>query len=51
MLRAVLANEFLRKREKKMQMTVKATWEYYCPSRKTVKTNGQSCNIYSIYPL
>ena len=32
-----------------MQMPVKATWEYYCPSGKTVKTRGQSCNIYTPY--
>ena len=30
-----------------MQMPVQATWEYYCPSGKTVKASGQSCNIYA----
>ena len=35
-----------KKREEKMQMPVKATWEYYCPSGKTVKASGQFCNIY-----
>ena len=32
-----------------MQMPVKATWEYYCPSGKTVKAGGQFCNIYTPY--
>ena len=32
-----------------MQMPIKATWEYYCPSGKTVKARGQSCNIYTPY--
>ena len=26
-----------------MQMPVKATWEYYCLSSKTIKAGGQSC--------
>ena len=38
-----------KKREEKMQMPVQATWEYYCPSGKTVKASGQSCNIYTPY--
>ena len=33
MLRAVLVEE-------KMQMQVKTTWEYYCPSGKTVKASA-----------
>ena len=45
MLRAVLVEE----REEKMQTPVKATYEYYCPSGKTVKASGQSCNIYTPY--
>ena len=43
MLRAVLVEE------KKMQTPVKTTGEYYCPSGKTVKASGQSCNIYTPY--
>ena len=42
MLRAVLVEE----KRRKMQMPVKATWEYYCSTGKTVKASGQSCNIY-----
>ena len=42
MLRTVLVEE----KRRKMQMPVKATYEYYCPSGKTVKASGQSCNIY-----
>ena len=42
MLRAVLVE----KREEKMQIQVKASWENYCPSSKTIKASGQSCNIY-----
>ena len=40
MLRAVLVEE----KRRKMQMLVKATWEYYCSTSKTVKASGQSCN-------
>ena len=40
MLRAVLVEE-----KRRMQIPVKANWEYYCPSCKTVKASGQSCNI------
>ena len=42
MLRAVLVEE----KRRKMQMPLKATWEYYCSTGKTVKASGQSCNIY-----
>ena len=41
MLRAVLVEE----KRRRMQIPVKANWEYYCPSFKTVKASGQSCNI------
>ena len=44
---AVLVEE---KRRKKMHMPVIATWKYYCPSGKTIKASGQSCNIY-ILPI
>ena len=30
-------------------MSVKSTWEYYCPSSKSAKASGQSCNIYTPY--
>ena len=43
MLRAVLVEE----KRRNMQMPVKATWEYYCSTGKTVKASGQSCNIYT----
>ena len=43
--RTVLVEE----KRRKMQMPVKATYEYYCPSGKTVKASGQSCNIYNPY--
>ena len=43
--RTVLVEE----KRRKMQMSVKATYEYYCPSGKTVKASGQSCNIYTPY--
>ena len=45
MLRAVLVE----KREEKMRIQVKATWENYCPSSKTIKASGQSCKIYTPY--
>ena len=45
MLRAVLVEE----KRRKMQMPVKATWEYYCPSSKIIKASGQPCNIYTLY--
>ena len=45
MLRAVLVGE----KRRKMQMPLKATWEYYCSTGKTVKASGQSCNIYTPY--
>ena len=43
--RTVLVEE----KRRKMQMPVKATYEYYCPSGKTVKASSQSCNIYNPY--
>ena len=45
MLRAVLVEE----KRRKMQMPVKATWEYNCSTDKTVKPSGQSCNVYTPY--
>ena len=42
MLWAVLVEE---KRRKNANIS-KSTWEYYCPSGKTVKASGHSCNIY-----
>ena len=45
MLRAVLMEE----KRIKMQMPVKATWEYYWSTGKTIKASGQSCNIYTPY--
>ena len=41
MLRAVSVEE----KKRRMQIPVKANWEYYCSSCKTVKARGQSCNI------
>ena len=44
MFKTVLVEE----KRRKMQMPVKVdfTWGYYCPSGKTIKASGQSCNIY-----
>ena len=41
MFRAVLVVE----KRRRMQIPVKANWEYYCPCCKTVKASGQSWNI------
>ena len=41
MLRAVSVGE----KRRRMHIPVKANWEYYCSSCKTVKARGQSCNI------
>ena len=45
MLRAVLVGE---KRRKNANAS-KATWEYHCPSGKTVQASGQCCNTYTLY--
>ena len=42
MLRAVLVEEKRRK-------NANASKSHYCPSGKTVKASGQSCNIYTSY--
>ena len=47
MLWAVLVEE---KRRKNANVS-KSTWEYYCPSGKTVKASGHSCNIYTLYNI
>ena len=47
MLCAVLVEE---KRRKNANVS-KSTWEYYCPSGKTVKASDHSCNIYTLYNI
>ena len=37
------------KKEMSVKAPIKATWEYYCSTGKTVKASGQSCNIYTPY--
>ena len=48
MLRAVLVEEKKRKNANasKSHLGYICTIKYYCPSGKTVKASGQSCNIY-----